>query len=980
MKITLFIMAAAICAAAASGAELTVADKGKSDYQIVVPDPGTDKTLDKYVTLGGEVIKTALKKAAGVDVPLVTESKKLPGKPAIYVGNVKALAKAGLSSKNFELWEHAVAVKGKDIFCYGKDLGNPFKKSNLFPALRYPDYFIHYAPGSLKSACTFTEKFLNTRFVIPKHNAYGQHDGIRTRPQKRIAVPEKFSWHRKARFRQMCDMGGILYSLANDFYFGHGEGYSVHYHISAIPQDKYFKTHPEYFALIDGKRFYHAATAIYCARPQYCLSNPEVQELIYKNALLRADLGYKVVEFGQTDGFIGCQCEPCKKMYNTSDWGEKIWRLHADMAARLGKDRPGVIPAIACYGPTHKVPATFKKFPSKNMIIDVAPATPRLLEEWKKFNITGMAAWTYYFGSYKASSYAPSADFAFLKNELKWMRTTPVTYLYNCGIRVAPALNGPWVYAYGKFGNDPDLSAEQLLRDYCLFVYGEKAAPAMEKFFRLLDDRSRLVPVNGEVDFNDFGKKWQMADEVWYKRYTPAVLAELKKYFAQAEKVWIKSDHTRKLKLEFAYLCLTADVNNASQNLRHSNSRANRLALADAIEKREAFLNSLTVKNGRVQDAFAYTHMNNLRAGGSMGGLFGGAFNSDPQILRQDRKSLELVKVAGFADPAWAKIPAQKLIPLKKTFPATDANFKAAFTDKALLLVCDAPLPQAPATPAPPRDSTALWKDAVWEIFVANGINRCQLVFSAAPGSAFDSSISANNKANVKWRGDWSHRDTVRDGRWRSEVTIPLKGTVGTVPGQGGVLQMQAAFSTPGAQRLYAWNLPLSGSFSDITGFGDIRFGARPAGVRTIDINGDFASKKFWRTSSPKVKMAYIRQNGKNAVKFGYEKLSWGALRCGVLTALDGDEEAVFTVTLRGRGKGSLGVGWQNMAGRFVINGIGGVRFVLSDKPQTVTYVIRLHPEEMQKGAKIFYNNIFISAPGGEAVVEKAELKVRKRP
>ena len=976
MKKCILLMAAVLCAAAGA-AELVIAEKGKSDYQIVVPDPGTNKTLDKYVALGGEVIQTALKKAAGVDVPLVTESKKLPGKPAIYVGNVKALARAGLSSQDFELWEHAIALKGKDIFCYGKDLGNPFKKGDLFPALRYPDYFIHYAPGSLKSACTFTEKFLNTRFVIPKHNAYGQHDGIRTRPQKRVAVPEKFSWRRKARFRQMCDMGGILYSLANDFYFGYGEGYSVHYHISAIPQDKYFPIHPEYFALLNGKRFYHEDTPIYPARPQYCLSNPEVQDLIYKNALLRADLGYKVVEFGQTDGFIGCQCEPCKKMYNTSDWGEKIWRLHADMAARLEKDRPGVIPAIACYGPTHKVPQTFKKFATKKMIIDVAPATKKLIAEWKKFNVTGMAAWTYYFGSYKASSYAPSADFAFLKNELKWLRTTPVTYLYNCGIRVAPALNGPWVYAYGKFGQDPDLDAGELLRDYCLFVYGDKAAPAMEKFFKLLDDRSRLVPVNGEVDFNDFGKKRQMADEVWYKRYTPAVLAELKKHFAEAEKVWIESDHTKRLRLEFAYLCLTADVNNASQDLREANSRANRLRLADAIDKREAYLKTLIVKRGGVQNAFSFPRMSNLRAGGSMGGLFGGAFNSDPQTLRQDKRSLELVKVRDFADPAWAKIPAQKLIPLTKTFPAADATFKAAYDGKALLLICEAPLAKAPATPAPPRDSTALWRDAVWEIFVANGINRCQLVFSAAPGSAFDSSINANNKANVKWRGNWSHKDTVKDNRWRSEVTIPLQGTIGKIPAQGEPLQMQVAFSTPGAAALYAWNLPLSGAFSDITGFGNIRFGARPAGERIIDINGDFSKRKVWLASPPKVKVEYIEVNGKPAVKFGYEKLPWGALRCGVTTALGDDEEAVFSVTIRGKGKGSLGVGWQNMAGRFVVNGHGGVKFDLSDKPQTVTNVIRLSPMEMQKGAAIFYPNIFITAPGGEAIVEKAELKIR---
>ena len=162
----------------------------------------------------------------------------IPGKPAIFVGNTKAAAKLGLSSKNFDRWEHAIVVKGKDIYCYGKDAGNPYKKSNMFASLKYPDYFIHYTNGSLKAACTFAEKFLNTRFVIPSRNNYGEHEGVRTLPLAKVTVPEKFSYRKKARFAQMSDMGGLLFSVANNFYFAPGEAYHVHYHVTAIPQDK----------------------------------------------------------------------------------------------------------------------------------------------------------------------------------------------------------------------------------------------------------------------------------------------------------------------------------------------------------------------------------------------------------------------------------------------------------------------------------------------------------------------------------------------------------------------------------------------------------------------------------------------------------------------------------------------------------------------------------------------------------------------
>ena len=976
MKKTLFLALTVLCCAWAQAA-VVVADNGKSAYQIVVPETSGDKTLDDYVTLGGKVIQTAIFKAAGVKVPLMTESKMIPGKPAIFVGNTKAAAKAGLSSKNFAAWEHAIAVRGKDIFCFGKDAGNPYKKSDMFPALKYPKYFVHFTNGSLKAACTFAEKFLNTRFVIPKFNAYGEHEGVRTLPQKRIAVPEKFSYRAKARFTQHGDMGGILFSLANNFYFSPGEGYSVHYHNYSIPQDKYFKTNPEYFALIKGKRYYHARTPIYEPRPQYCLSNPKVQELIYKNALARADLGYKVIEFGQSDGFIGCQCEPCKKMYNTSDWGEKLWRLHADMALRLEKDRPNVIPAIACYGPTHKLPQTIKKFPTKRMIIDVAPTTKKLLEGWKKFNITGMAAWTYYFGAYKASSYAPACDFEYLQKEIQWMHTTPVTFFYNCGINVNPALGGPWIYAYGKFCGDPKTDYKKLLKEYCLFTYGAKAAPHMEKFFMLLNERSKLFPADQNDDFNDFNRKRKTADELWEKRYTPAVVAQLQQHFAAAEKVWIASDFTKRLQGEFRYLVVTANVNNAAKELQRNDNDVNREKLASAIEKREAYLKTVKLSGNRVVGIFNHSTLVHLRAGGSMAGLFAGAFNSDPKVLRQKINSMELTKVKDFADPLWEKIPAQKVLPLKSRYPAVNASFKAAFTDKALLLTFKAPLPNAPSQTFIPRDSSDLWKEALWEIFISNGPGRAQLAFSAVKKSAFDSFISPYGKGNSKWNTTWTHTDTVKDGVWNSQVTIPFKSISATAPYAGENWYMQFAFSAPGASALYAWNLPLSGTFADVSGFGNVRFGKRSA-EKVFDIS-DLTNKRIWVPALPKIKVENIKSNGKDAIKFSYTNLTWGALRCMQMVDLQSDEEGVFTVTLRGRGKGSLGAGWNNAAGKFVTNGGGYKAFELSAKPQTVVNVITITPEITQKGGKRYYNNIFLNTSGGEIIVEKATLVIRKK-
>ena len=197
------------------------------------------------------------------------------------------------------------------------------------------------------------------------------------------------------------------------------------------------------------------------------------------------------------------------------------------------------------------------------------------------------------------------------------------------------------------------------------------------------------------------------------------------------------------------------------------------------------------------------------------------------------------------------------------------------------------------------------------------------------------------------------------------------------VPRQGETWQMQVAFSTPGARNLYAWNMPLTGGFSDVTGFGDITFGKRKS-EQKFDIS-NFKDRKIWYPSSPKIKVEYIKSNGKDAICFSYKALTWGALRNGVRIDLKSDEEALFTVTLRGKGKGSLGAGWSNAAGKFVMNGGGGLHFILSDKPQTLTSVITLPPQIAQKGGKRFYNSIFLNSPGGKIIVEKAELTLRKK-
>ncbi|MBR2872828.1 MAG: DUF4838 domain-containing protein [Lentisphaeria bacterium] len=983
-RILLFLL----CCAAMSlccGADLLIADGNKSTYQIVVQDPVANKALDKFIFLGGQLLQDTIFKATGAKLPLVREKERIPGKPAIFIGNTGVLAKQGLSAQKFSRWEHAIAVKGQDIYIYGKDLPSPRKN------VKYPNWFFYYTTPSLKGACVFAEKFINTRFVGLVHNTYGLDDGIRTMPLKQIRVPANFSYRDKPRFFfTNGPIGGVIYSVANNHYFNSSEEYAVHYHARAIPQEKYAKTHPEYFALIDGKRHFHRGNGLDGIRPQYCLSNPDVQRLIYEEALKRADSGYSVVEFGQSDGFRGCECDRCKAWYNTSNWGEKLWCFHRDLALKLEKERPNVTPAISCYGPTHhNLPKSFKKFPTKRMIIDLAPVTPQHLAAWEKFNITGIVAWTYYFGSYLQSGYSPPRSFKELQHEVKKLAKTRVYALFNCDYRDAHSINGPWIYAYGKLCGNPELNADKLLEDYCRFGFGEKAAPEFIRFFKLINDRLEKYPLPAKnQDFNNFNQEMKMfALPFWNLRYPPQVIAQLEKIFAQALK---KSDPenfmVKELIVGFDYMRFSAKAAHAAAAVQKNPSRPNLLKLADALEKRNAFIKNLPRSRKNPERVIGYPgspREKNLQAGGYMFGVFGSPFDIAPELLRAVNKNIDAVRVKDFNDPVWAKIPSQPLRGLRARYPAVDASFKVGFNDEAILIKCQAPHPQAAAMTVP-RDSTKLWKNPVWEIFLSNSdLNLRQMVFSSAPGSAYDSTFYSK-QSFVKWNGSWSHKDTVKNGIWNSCVTIPFKTVYGRLPRQGEKLLMQFGFSPAGAPAHYAFNIPLSGAFNDVTGFAQVRFGnpPKPGTVRNIELNGDFkvnnkqgfpAGWVFLPKRSDSVILA-----GNNSVTLKKKGKAYQGLYSLNLVTADKDDECVFTAVLKGKGRVQLGAGWHRGDRRFAVNTADRI-VTLTEKPQRLTWRFKCGINAVRKNAWAFQPVIFLLEADSWMTIEKIEVKVIHR-
>jgi len=139
------------------------------------------------------------------------------------------------------------------------------------------------------------------------------------------------------------------------------EGF-VHTFYSLIPPDKYFKDHPEWFSLINGKRTYH--------RAQLCLTNEQMRRQLVENlkARLRRNPAATIASVSQNDWHGNCQCPKCAaiEQQEGSPAGLLLRFVNA-VAEDIEKDFPNVTISTLAYQYTRKAPKYTR--PRHNVIV-----------------------------------------------------------------------------------------------------------------------------------------------------------------------------------------------------------------------------------------------------------------------------------------------------------------------------------------------------------------------------------------------------------------------------------------------------------------------------------------------------------------------------------------------------------------------------------------------------------------------------------
>ena len=276
----------------------------------------------------------------------------------------------------------------------------------------------------------------------------------------------------------------------DSFRFGGGLP-SCHTFETLLPTKTYFKEHPEYFSLVNGKREPGPQS-------QLCLTNPDVFRIVLSNLLarIRSDPGARFYGVSQNDWYNDCQCTNCQVVCaeEGSRAGTNVRFVNA-LAEAVERECPGVLIETLAYQWTVDAPKKTRLRPNVvtclcthggDMARPYATSTDTFNSEFRA-NIAqwrtqgrGLYVWDYatLFGMLPLicpdeKSYASNLRF-YRDNGVKAL------FMQGCGAGRGSYLDAMKVWLLAKLMWNPDQDQEALEKDFTDGYYGA-AAPLVRE-------------------------------------------------------------------------------------------------------------------------------------------------------------------------------------------------------------------------------------------------------------------------------------------------------------------------------------------------------------------------------------------------------------------------------------------------------------------------------------------------------------------
>ncbi|RPJ02183.1 MAG: DUF4838 domain-containing protein [Candidatus Aminicenantes bacterium] len=256
------------------GRAFVFVDHGRPAARIEIPE-----TAGAVERRAAEILRSSILKMTGVDLPVLAAGE--PGQPGV--------AAIGFLPKDLPpVFASSLSSLRPDGFLAGTSTGNLYIVSGG-------------GKGAIYGVVHLLEKYFGCRRYSPTAEVFPPRDDLALgclfeadNPVNEVRVVNgEFA----------LDADYLDWMRLHDHRGLYGTGYYVHTFQRLVPWQSYFAAHPEYFALMNGKRIID----------QPCLSRPEVFDIAV--ARLREEMASqpdkKIWSVSQNDNFSYCQCPEC---------------------------------------------------------------------------------------------------------------------------------------------------------------------------------------------------------------------------------------------------------------------------------------------------------------------------------------------------------------------------------------------------------------------------------------------------------------------------------------------------------------------------------------------------------------------------------------------------------------------------------------------------------------------------------------------
>lgn len=311
---------------------------------------------------------------------------------------------------------------------------------------------------------------------------------------------------------------------------------SGHAYDSIIPPGEYFEKHPEYFALVSGKRTAQAA--------QICFANPDVQRITVEKARKTFAENPAALTYSLSANDCGglCECPECAKLGENP--GARTLAFANLIGRQLAQTNPGKLVCFLAYWYTFAAPAQIKAEPNVMVMVvnqgchahalqdRACPANVGWSQNFDKWAATGakLAIYEWYIPGCSHTHWqrlpwvSPEVAFANLKywraKGVRW-----ITYESQTAYEQGTGYPRRWPLYYMAAQGlwDCDADPRRVLGEACARLYGP-AGPAMARVYQTMADAMAQTKIHSGI--------WNLpAASIIYR---PEVRTQIRGLFAAA--------------------------------------------------------------------------------------------------------------------------------------------------------------------------------------------------------------------------------------------------------------------------------------------------------------------------------------------------------------------------------------------------------------------------------------------------------------